>query len=129
MSKYEGTTNPLRTAGYYGSLDTTLNATTNWVDITSAGLTDSTTGAALPAGLVFTALAIHNPGALPLYYKLRARTVAGDPTTGELQVPAGLSVTLGFAGVIGDPITTISYRKGAGGDNVALTCGLELAGG
>ena len=55
MSRFAYTTQPVRTAAYIASVDTSSNASTDWTDLVSSDFKDSKTGSALAASLLFTA--------------------------------------------------------------------------
>ena len=74
MARYSDTTQPVRTAGYTGTIDTSSNASTDWTDVTGTDITNSLTGTAMPAGLVFTSVAVQNTSTTAsAFVKLRAR--------------------------------------------------------
>tara|TARA_Y100000310_G_scaffold253794_1_gene260758 strand:- start:76 stop:468 length:393 start_codon:yes stop_codon:yes gene_type:complete len=129
MSRFSDTTDPVRSAGYIGSFNSTAAPynTTDWVDVTSATVINSITGSALAAGKLFTVIQFHNSGAATMYLKLRARTLPGDATAGEISIPAGLSWSAPIAGLVGSSPVTIAIKKGAAGDDVHPLLGLEEA--
>jgi hypothetical protein len=128
MARYSDTTQPVRTAGYTGTLDTSANASTDWTDVTGTDITNSLTGTAMPAGLVFTSVAVQNTSSTAsAFVKLRARVGAGDATSGEFEVPAGSSIAIECAGLVGGSPSTIAYRKGGASDELIFLFGLETA--
>ncbi len=128
MARYSDTTQPVRTAGYTGTIDTSSNASTDWTDVTSANVTDSRTGSAMPAALVFTSVAVQNTSATAsAFVKLRARVGAGDATSGEFEVPAGSAIAIECAGLVGGSPSTIAYKKGGASDELIFLFGLETA--
>ena len=107
--------NPTAAAEYVGSSDTT--STTDWTDYTSASTQDSTTGAALIAGVVWGSVNIDNTdGTGAVFLKLRARGGAADPTTNEIQIKAGASYEQTLFGLKGGMPLTISIKKSVAGD-------------
>lgn len=128
MGRFSNTTQPVRTAAYVASVDTSGNASTDWTDLTSASFTDSKTGSALASGLIFTSIAIHNQASSAgAFFKLRARGGAGDATSGELQIPASSTVSIDIAGLAGNSPSTIAYKKAGASDELIIICGFELA--
>ena len=106
---------PTTAAQYVGASDTT--ATTDWIDYSSQDMQDSKDGAALSSGLVWGSVNIDNTdGTGAVYYKLRARTLAGDPVTNEIQVKAGASYDQTLFGLVGGMPITISIKKTVAGD-------------
>ena len=82
----------------------------------------------MPAGLVFTSVAVQNTSTTAsAFVKLRARVGAGDATSGEFEVPAGSSIAIECAGLIGGSPSTIAYKKGGASDELILLFGLETA--
>ena len=74
MGRFAYTTQPVRTAAYIASVDTSGNASTDWTDLSSDDFTDSKTGSALAADLLFTAVTVHNSSTTAsAFFKLRAR--------------------------------------------------------
>ena len=128
MARYSDTTQPVRTAGYTGTLDTSANASTDWTDVTGTDVTNSLTGTACPSNLVFTSVAVQNTSSTAsAFVKLRARVGAGDATSGEFQVPAGSSIAIECAGLVGGSPSTIAYKKGGASDELIFLFGLETA--
>ncbi len=128
-SRFSDVTPPVRVGAYIGSFDSVgapFN-TTDWVDVTSATVVDSTTGSACAAGKILTLLHFHNSGSSTMFVKLRGRTLAGDPTTGELAIPAGVPWTMPTAGIAGGAPLTIAIKKAAAGDNIYPEISLEDA--
>ncbi len=126
MGRFSNTTQPVRTAAFIGSTDTSGNASTDWTDLTASSFTDSKTGSAFTASLAFTAVMVHNTSTTAsAFFKLRARTGAGDATSGELEVPANSTVSIDINGLSGGSPTTIAYRKAAAGDELVIICGFE----
>ena len=106
---------PTTAAEYVGASDT--SATTDWTDYTSASTQDSTTGAAATAGLVWGSVNINNVGGTgAVFLKLRARTLAADPTTNEIEIPAGTFYKQTLFGLQGGMPTTISIKKAVAAD-------------
>ena len=128
MARYSDTTQPVRTAGFTGTLDTSGNASTDWTDVTGTGITNSLTGSAMPAGLVFTSVAVQNTSTTAsAFIKLRARVGAGDTTSGELEIPASSTISIDIAGLAGSSPSTVAYKKAAAGDELVIICGFETA--
>ena len=95
MARFAYTTQPVRTAAYTGTIDTSGNASTDWTDLVSSDVTDSKTGSALGAGLIFTSVAVQNrSSSASAFLKLRARVGAGDATSGEFEIPAGSAISI-----------------------------------
>jgi len=113
---------PIQTGEFIGALSTSANNTTDWTDIKSENFKDSTTGLVLPADKAFGEVSVYNPGLNDAFIKLRARTAANDATTSELRVLAGGSIALNVLGLKPGSIITISYKKGAAGDDLFFTC-------
>ncbi len=128
MGRFAYTTQPVRTAAYIASVDTSSNASTDWTDLSSGDFTDSKTGSALAADLLFTAVTVHNSSTTAsAFFKLRARGGAGDTTSGELEIPASSTVSIDIAGLAGSSPSTVAYKKAAAGDELVIICGFELA--
>lgn len=127
-TSYPNTTSPERTAAYIGAVDTSGNASTDWTDLTSASFTSSITGSAVPANQIFTYVTIHNTSTTAsAFFKMRARDAAGDATSGELEIPANMSISYGMAGLAGGSPATVAYRKAAAGDELVIQAGFEAA--
>ena len=95
MARFAYTTQPVRTAAYTGTIDTSGNASTDWTDLVSSDVTDSKTGTALAAGLIFTSVAVQNrSSSASAFLKRRARVGAGDATSGEFEIPAGSAISI-----------------------------------
>jgi len=128
MARFAYTTQPVRTAAHVGTIDTSGNASTDWTDLVSSNVTDSKTGSALAAGLIFTSVAVQNRSeTASAFLKLRARVGAGDATSGEFEIPAGSAISIECAGLAGGAPSTIAYRKAAAGDELVFLFGLEAA--
>lgn len=112
----------IQTGEYIACLSTSANNSTNWTDLTSASFVDSSTGSVLAADLAFGDITVYNPGLTDAFIKLRARTIAGDPTTNELRVLAGGALSFSALGLRAGSTDTISYKKGAAGDDLFFTC-------
>jgi hypothetical protein len=112
----------IQTGEYIACLSTSANNSTNWTDLTSASFVDSSTGSVLAADLAFGDITVYNPGLADAFIKLRARTIAGDPTTNELRVLAGGALSFSALGLRAGSTDTISYKKGAAGDDLFFTC-------
>lgn len=114
---------PIKSSGdFVGLLDQTSNNTTNWVDITSADFLSSASGNQIPNDLVFSDLAIYNGSGNVAYIKLRPKTANNDPTTNELQILAGGILATNILGLADGNITTMSFKKTAGTDELVFTC-------
>ncbi len=110
---------PTTAAEYVGSSDTTVS--TDWIDYSSASTQDSTTGAALIGGLVWGSVNIDNTdGTGAVYLKLRARTIAGDPVTNEIQIKAGAAYEQTLFGLRGGMPSTIILKKAVGADTTRV---------
>jgi hypothetical protein len=128
MSRFAYTTQPVRTAAYIASVDTSSNASTDWTDLVSSDFKDSKTGSALAASLLFTAVTVHNSSTTAsAFFKLRARGGAGDTTSAELEIPASSTISIDIAGLAGSSPATIAYKKGGASDELVIICGFELA--
>tara|TARA_R100000388_G_scaffold89970_1_gene71055 strand:+ start:620 stop:1003 length:384 start_codon:yes stop_codon:yes gene_type:complete len=119
---------PIHAGGFAAAYDASSVNDTDWHNLTSDDFYDTRTGDQLPSGLQFAFVEVVSGSTdTKSFLKLRAASSGSDGVAnsdGVIPVFATYSVDI-QALISGSGVTTVAYKKAAGGDNFVLYAGFN----
>ncbi len=119
---------PIHAGGFAAAYDASSVNDTDWHNLTSDNFYDTRTGDQLPSGLQFAFVEVVSGSTdTKSFLKLRAASSGSDGVAnsdGVIPVFATYSVDI-QALISGSGVTTVAYKKAAGGDNFVLYVGFN----
>lgn len=119
---------PIHAGGYASAYDASSVNDTDWHNLTSDNFYDTRTGTQLPASLKFAYIQVLSGSTdTKSYLKLRAADSGSDGVAnsdGVIPIFSAYSVD-SQALILGDGVTTVAYKKAAGGDNFVIYAGFN----
>jgi hypothetical protein len=119
---------PIHAGGYASAYDATSVNDTDWHSLTSDDFYDTRTGTQLPTGLKFAYVQVVSGSTdTKSYLKLRAAASGSDGVAnsdGVIPIFSAYSVD-SQALISGDGVTSVAYKKAAGGDNFVIYAGFN----
>ena len=119
---------PIHAGGFAAAYDASSVNDTDWHNLTSDDFYDTRTGDQLPSGLQFAFVEVVSGSTdTKSFLKLRAASSGSDGVAnsdGVIPVFATYIVDI-QALISGSGVTTVAYKKAAGGDNFVLYAGFN----
>ena len=119
---------PIHAGGFAAAYDASSVNDTDWHNLTSDNFYDTRTGDQLPSGLQFAFVEVVSGSTdTKSFLKLRAASSGSDGVAnsdGVIPIFATYSVDI-QALISGSGVTTVAYKKAAGGDNCVLYVGFN----
>ena len=121
---------PIHAGGYLTAYNASDVNDTDWHSLSSDDFYDTQTGTQFASGLKFAYVEIVSSNTTTLsYVKLRAAAGAGDGVTNsDAVIPVFASFKVDAQALAGgQSVTSIAYKKAAGGDNLVIYVGFNNA--
>ena len=123
-----GVTNPIHAGNKVAAYNASAVNDTDWHTLTSTDFYDAQAGTQLSAGLKFAFVNVVSSNTTTLsFFKLRAAAGAGDGTgntDGVIPVASSFKVdSQALQG--GKSVTSVAYKKAAGGDSFIIVAGFN----